>query len=82
LRETAPAAAAWLAVAAIFSKVLSFFTFLFLPVLAVVMPISGIVGILYATGYNKHGKRIKLFSKDKPKAKAVEGKKPRQLPGR
>jgi hypothetical protein len=82
LRETVPAAAAWLVIAALFSKVLSFFTFLFLPVLAVVMPLSGIVGILYATGYNKHGKRIKMFTKDKPAKKAVEGKKARQLPGR
>ena len=78
-RETIPAAAAWLAIAAVL-KTLSFLAFLFLPALAVIMPLSGIVGILYTTGYNKHGKRVKLFTKDKPKPKAVEGQKPRALP--
>jgi len=83
LRETIPIATGWLVVAAIFSKLLSIFSFLFLPVLAVVMPLSGIAGILYATGYNKHGKRQRLFTKEPAKkVKAVEGKKKPLLPGR
>ena len=83
LRETIPIATGWLVVAAIFSKLLSIFSFLFLPVLAVVMPLSGIAGILYATGYNKHGKRQRLFTKEPvKKPKAVDAKKQKQLPGR
>ena len=83
LRETIPIATGWLVVAAIFSKLLSIFSFLFLPVLAVVMPLSGIAGILYATSYNKTGKRQRLFTKAPvKKPKAVDGKKPKQLPGK
>jgi hypothetical protein len=83
LRETIPIATGWLVVAAIFSKLLSLFSFLFLPVLAVVMPLSGIAGILYATSYNKHGKRQRLFTKEPvKKPKAVAGKKKPQLPSK
>lgn len=83
LRETIPIATGWLVVAALFSKLLSIFSFLFLPVLAVVMPLSGIAGILYATSYNKTGKRQRLFTKAPvKKPKAVDGKKPKQLPGK
>jgi hypothetical protein len=79
-REAIPAAAAWLALAAIVTKVLPFLTFLLLPVLLVVMPISGITGIVYAIQHNRHGKRTRLFG-GKDDKKIAGGKKPKQLPG-
>ena len=68
-REAIPAAAAWLAACALIAKVFPFLTFLLLPVLAVVLPLSGLVGIVYASSYNKHGKRGRLFSGDSKSAK-------------
>lgn len=64
LREAIPASAAWLALAAIASKIIP--SFLLFPVLFVVLPMSGIAGVLYALGYNKQGSRQRLF--DKPAA--------------
>ena len=69
LREAIPATAMWLVVAALASKILP--TMLLLPVLMVVLPLSGIAGVVYALQYNRHGGRQRLFDKDKPK----------QLPG-
>jgi hypothetical protein len=70
-REAIPAAAAWLALAALFTKVLPFLTFIALPALLIALPLSGITGVVYAVNYNKAGKRTRLFGKDKKK----------QLPG-
>lgn len=74
LREAAPATAAWLLLAGIASKLLP--TFLIMPVLMVVMPLSAIAGVVYALQYNRAGKRQRLFDdKDgkKAKAKALAG---------
>lgn len=70
-REAAPASAAWLAFAAIASKLP---TLLLFPVLFVVLPLSGIAGLLYAVHYNRNGgKRQRLFGDKKP-AKQLPGK--------
>jgi hypothetical protein len=66
LREAVPASAAWLALLAVASKILP--TILLWPVLMVVMPLSGIAGVIYAIQYNRHGGRQRLFDKkDEPK---------------
>ncbi|HEX3762021.1 MAG TPA: hypothetical protein VHW23_25145 [Kofleriaceae bacterium] len=77
LREAVPATAAWLLLAGIASKLLP--TFLIMPVLMVVMPLSAIAGVVYALQYNRAGKRQRLFDdKDKKaKAKALPGVSPR-----
>lgn len=62
-REAVPASAAWLLVAAIASKIIP--TVLLLPVLMVVLPLSGIAGVMYALGYNRSGKRQRLFGDEK-----------------
>lgn len=68
-REAAPASAAWLAFAAIASQLP---TLLLFPVLMVVMPLSGIAGLLYAVQYNRHGrKRQRLFGDKKKKKKEL-----------
>ncbi len=57
-REAAPAAAAWVAL----GYLLSFLpTMLLLPMLIVAMPLSGLAGAMYALGYNRAGKRQRLF---------------------
>ena len=66
-REAIPAAVAWLALAAIVTKVLPFVTFLMLPVLLVALPLSGLAGLMYAYQYNKTGKRSRLFTGDDKK---------------
>jgi hypothetical protein len=66
LREAIPASAAWITLLAIASKILP--TVLLWPVLMVVMPLSGIAGLVYAVQYNRHGGRQRLFDKkDEPK---------------
>ncbi len=71
-REAAPASAAWLAFAAIASKLP---TLLLFPVLMVVMPLSGIAGALYAIYYNRNGrKRQRLFGDKKKKKELPPGK--------
>jgi Flp pilus assembly protein TadB len=65
LREAVPATAAWLLVASFVWKVLPF---LWMPLLMVVMPLSGIAGVVYALSYNRAGKRQRLFSDKKAKA--------------
>ncbi|HTR54365.1 MAG TPA: hypothetical protein VMJ10_26915 [Kofleriaceae bacterium] len=67
LREAIPATAGWLVLATIASKILP--TFLLMPVLLVVMPLSAIAGLVYALQYNRHGGRQRLFDKDKDKPK-------------
>jgi hypothetical protein len=58
-RESIPASALWLITAGIVSKIIPMF--LLMPVLMVVMPISGIAGVVYAIGHNRHNQRIRLF---------------------
>lgn len=70
LREAIPASAAWLAFGAIASKIIPMF--LLMPVLMVVLPISGIAGVVYAIQHNRKGGRQRLFDKKKDK---------KQLPG-
>lgn len=70
MREAIPASAAWLAFAAIASKMIPMF--LLFPVLLVALPLSGIAGLVYALQYNRTGSRQRLFG-DK-------GSKKKQLP--
>lgn len=63
-RETIPAAALYLVIAGVVSKILPMF--LLMPVLMVLLPISAIGGLVYAIGHNRAGKRIRLFGDDKP----------------
>jgi Flp pilus assembly protein TadB len=65
LREAVPATAAWLLVASVVWKILPF---LWMPLMMVVMPLSGIAGVVYALSYNRAGKRQRLFSDKKAKA--------------
>ena len=67
LREAVPASAAWLAFAAIASKVIP--VFLLMPVLLVALPLSGIAGVVYALQYNRTGGRQRLFDKAKDTSK-------------
>ena len=62
LRESVPAATIWVLLAALASKILP--TLLLWPVLMVVMPLSGIAGVVYALQYNRHGARQRLFDSD------------------
>ncbi len=62
LRESVPAATIWVLLAALASKILP--TLLLWPVLMVVMPLSGIAGVVYALQYNRHGTRQRLFDSD------------------
>lgn len=73
LREAVPASAAWLAFAALASKVIPLF--LLMPVLMVALPLSGIAGVVYAMQYNRKGSRQRLFDKgkDKPKKQLPRG---------
>ena len=67
LREAIPASAAWLVFATVASKILP--TFLMMPILLLVMPLSAIAGVVYAMQFNRSGKRQRLFDKDKDKTK-------------
>jgi hypothetical protein len=62
-REAAPAALAWLLVGGLAFNIIP--AILLLPVLAVLMPLSGIAGVVYALTYNRHGERQRLFDKDR-----------------
>lgn len=71
-REAAPAAAAWLAL----TYVLSFLpTLLMLPLLMVALPVSGLVGVMYALSHNRAGSRQRLLGDDK-----ATGRKKLQMP--
>lgn len=63
LRESIPAGVLYLGAAAILQKLPFMLTG---PVMAVALPVSGLVGIAYAWRYNKKGKRVRLFA-NKPK---------------
>jgi hypothetical protein len=67
LREAIPASAAWLAFAALASKIIP--VFLLMPVLLVALPLSGIAGAVYAVQYNRKGGRQRIFNRDKNKPK-------------
>ena len=69
LREAVPASVGWILLMTVLTKILP--SVLLMPVLMVVLPLSGIAGVVYALQYNRHGGRQRLFDKDKPK----------QLPG-
>ena len=69
LREAVPASVGWILVASVLSKILP--AVLLMPVLLVVLPLSGIAGVVYAMQFNKTGKRQRLFGDDK-----------KQLPGK
>jgi hypothetical protein len=59
LREALPASAIALIVAAIIP------TFLLMPILWLVMPLSALTGLVYAWQYNRHGHRTPIFLDDK-----------------
>ena len=61
-REAIPASLAWVLFALIAGKLPML---LLMPVLIVVLPLSGIAGAMYAAGYNKKGSRQRLWGKDK-----------------
>lgn len=69
LREAVPATAGWLALAALASKLLP--VFLMMPALMVVLPLSGIAGVVYALQYNRKGSRQRLFDDDKATRKQL-----------
>jgi hypothetical protein len=71
LREAVPASAAWLAFAALASKIIPMF--LLMPVFMVVLPLSGIAGVVYAMQYNRKGSRQRLFGDKKKPAKQLRG---------
>ena len=68
-REAIPASVAWLAFAALASKIIPIF--LLMPVLMVVLPLSGIAGAVYAVQYNRKGGRQRLFNRDKSSKKQL-----------
>jgi hypothetical protein len=69
-REAVPATAAWLALAALASRILP--VFLMLPVLMVVLPLSAIAGVVYALQYNRSGSRQRLFNDEKDPEKTKQ----------
>jgi hypothetical protein len=71
LREAIPASAVWLALALTIGKILP--TILLMPVLFVVLPLSGIAGVVYALQYNRKGGRQRLFDKKDEAPKQLKG---------
>jgi len=61
LREALPAAAIAILIAAVVP------TFLLMPILWLAMPLSAVVGLVYAWQYNRQGERVPLFLDDKKK---------------
>lgn len=68
-REAVPAGVAYLAFAALLSKL----PFIMWPVMMVALPLSGIAGVVYALQYNKTGSRQRLWG-DKTKKQLPPGK--------
>jgi len=68
-REAIPAGVAYLAFAALLSKL----PFIMWPVMMVALPLSGIAGVVYALQYNKTGARQRLWG-DKKKKELPPGK--------
>ena len=77
-REAIPAAAGWLGVAALFSMLPMF---MMMPVMMVAMPVSAIVGVVYAAKFNRTGKRQRILG-PKPDAKSPTKLKAGQGAGR
>ena len=70
-REAIPAAFIYVLLAAILSKLPMFLVW---PVMMVALPLSAIGGLVYAVQYNRHGKRTRIFDKDKkPDPKKLTG---------
>jgi len=63
LREAVPAAAGWVLLFTLATKILPLV--LLMPVLMVALPLSGIAGVVYALQYNRNGARQRLFGDDK-----------------
>lgn len=74
LREAVPASAAYLVLGAIAWKLFAIFPFLIMPVLMIALPLSGIAGVVYALGFNRHGSRQRLFGDEKKKQKQLTEK--------
>jgi hypothetical protein len=74
LREAVPASAAYLVLGAIAWKLFALFPFLIMPVLMIALPLSGIAGVVYALGFNRHGSRQRLFGDEKKQQKQLTGK--------
>jgi hypothetical protein len=70
LREAVPASVAYLAFAALLSKL----PFIMWPVMMVALPLSGIAGVVYALQYNKTGGRQRLWGDKKKKKELPAGK--------
>lgn len=64
-REAIPAAALWLIAAGLITKIVPMF--LLMPVLMVVLPLSGVAGVVYAIGHNRSGKRVRLWGDEDDK---------------
>jgi hypothetical protein len=69
LREAVPAATAWVGLMFLI-KFLP--TLLLMPALMVILPLSGLAGVLYAVQYNRNGGRQRLFG-DKAKKQLDSG---------
>jgi hypothetical protein len=65
-REAIPAAAIYVIVATILTKLPIFLVW---PVMAVLLPLSAIVGLVYSLQFNRNGKRTRIFDKDRDKKK-------------
>lgn len=61
-REAIPAGFIYIVLAAILSKLPMFLVW---PVMMVGLPLSAIGGLVYAIQYNRHGKRTRIFDKEK-----------------
>lgn len=61
-RESLPAGAAYVGVGFLASKILP--VFMLMPALLVVLPVSAIVGVVYAAKFNKAGKRQRVFGEN------------------
>lgn len=69
-REAIPAAAIYVIVATILTKLPIFLVW---PVMAVLLPLSAIVGLVYSLQFNRNGKRTRIFDKDRDKKKLPPG---------
>lgn len=69
-REAIPASIAYLAFAALISKL----PFIMWPVMMVALPLSGIAGVVYALQYNRTGSRQRLWGDKKKKKELPAGK--------
>lgn len=69
-REAVPASVAYLAFAALLSKL----PFIMWPVMMVALPLSGIAGVVYALQFNKTGARQRLWGDKKKKKELPPGK--------